>query len=144
MPTTAPFPLDSPTSVAVIGGHADVGVLSGGGSSQVAPAGTVREEGRTVADIFRIPRTYHPPSPLKALRAALPDAAISYLDGGDLSGAAGAASEADLAIVFVEQWTAEGHDVPDLGFPGAKTSSSRRWRRRTPARWSWWSPADPS
>jgi beta-glucosidase len=112
------LPLHSPAAVAVIGGHADVGVLSGGGSSQVAPAGSVREEGRTIADVFQIPRTYHPSSPLTALRSALPDAAVSYLDGSDVPAAAGVAADADVAVVFLEQWTAEGHDVPDLGLPG--------------------------
>ena len=34
-----PLSADSVKSIAVIGGHADVGVMSGGGSSQVSPAG---------------------------------------------------------------------------------------------------------
>ncbi len=112
------LPLKTPTSVAVIGGHADVGVLSGGGSSQVAPAGSIQEQGRSIADIFQIPRTYHPSSPLSALRSALPDTDVGYLDGSDIPAAVTAAERADVALVFVEQWMAEGHDVPDLGLPG--------------------------
>lgn len=37
-----PLSAGSVKSIAVIGGHADVGVMSGGGSSQVSPAGAMR------------------------------------------------------------------------------------------------------
>jgi beta-glucosidase len=128
------LPLTRPATVAVIGGHADVGVLSGGGSAQVAPAGSIREKGSSIGDFFDIPRTYHPAAPLGALKAALPDASVVFADGTDPEQAARHASECEVAIVFVEQWTAEGHDVPDLSLPGdqdALVSAVAAANRRT-------------
>lgn len=110
------LPLRAPASVAVIGGHADVGVLSGGGSAQVSPTGSIREHGTTIAD-FEIPRVYHPSSPLGALATALPATDVRFDGGSDPMAAANAAAGAEVAVVFAEQWTAEGHDVTDLDLP---------------------------
>ena len=107
--------------IVVIGGHADAGVLSGGGSAQVVPP-----EGPgvriPVAGEGELPATwrsmvFHPSSPLKALRAAAPEATVSFVDSSYPSAAAAAAREADVAIVFATQWTTEGADVPDLTLP---------------------------
>lgn len=101
--------------IVVIGGHADRGVLSGGGSSQVYP-GDGPDGGNAVPGLE--PRTwpgpvvYYPSSPLEELRALLPDADISFHDGRDHEGAAAAANAADLAIVFATQWASESIDVP--------------------------------
>ena len=95
--------------VAVIGGHADVGVLTGGGSAQVySPGGNVVPG--LGPDKWPGPQVYAPSSPLKSLRAELPRANISWSDGNDLSSAAKAAADAEVAIVFVTQWTAESLD----------------------------------
>lgn len=105
--------------IVLIGGHADVGVLSGGGSSQVRSVGGAPVEfplTRGAAHTFAR-MTWHASSPLKALQAALPDAEISYVDGSDPAAAAKAAAAADLAIVFATQWTTEAQDVPDLTLP---------------------------
>ena len=143
LPTTAPFPWTRRRAWPSSAGTPTSAYSPAEGRPRwLRPGPSARrgERSRTSSGFPHLP----PVLPLKALRAALPDAAISYLDGGDLSGAAGAASEADLAIVFVEQWTAGGHDVPDLGLPGRQDELVAAVARRTPARWSWWSPAEPS
>lgn len=98
-------------SIAVIGGHADLGVLTGGGSAQVyAPGGNaVRGLGPTH---WPGPQVYARSSPLEALRAELPHVAIRWSDGAQPSAAATLAAKADVAIVFVTQWTAEALDFP--------------------------------
>ena len=105
--------------IVVIGGHADVGVLSGGGSSQVRSVGGAPVEVSLAyggsASFARI--TYHASSPLLALRKALPGATITYLDGSNLNATVDAAKAADLAIVFATQWTTEADDVPNLRLP---------------------------
>lgn len=105
--------------IVVIGGDADVGVLSGGGSSQVRSVGGAPIEiplfDTPAAGFVRI--TYHASSPLKALRAALPGATITWSDGRNLTETLAAAKSADLAIVFATQWTTEAEDVPNLKLP---------------------------
>jgi beta-glucosidase len=98
-------------SVAVIGGHADQGVLTGGGSAQVyAPGGNaVRGLGPPG---WPGPQVYARSSPLEALRLELPHAALTFTDGADPQAAAKAAAQADVAIVFATQWTAESLDFP--------------------------------
>jgi beta-glucosidase len=104
-------------SIAVIGGHADVGVLSGGGSDQVSPAG-----GNAVH--FAPPLrggppnpSYQPSSPLNAIRAQVPSADVQYDPGTDPSAAAQLAAKSEIAIVFVTQPTREGADVHSLSLP---------------------------
>jgi beta-glucosidase len=113
------LPLTGVRRIVVIGGHADVGVLSGGGSSQVRSVGGVPIEvpltSGAAASFARV--TYHASSPLRALRAVLPQATISYVDGRDPAAAAAAARAADVAIVFATQWTTEAQDVTDLSLP---------------------------
>ena len=99
--------------VAVLGGHADAGVLTGGGSAQVYPPGGNAVRGLSPQD-WPGPPVYARSSPLAALRAELPKAAITWSDGSDLAAAAAAAKAAEVAIVFVTQWTAEGQDFPLL------------------------------
>lgn len=102
-------------TVAIIGGHADVGVLSGGGSAQVYPVGgsAVPNEG---PEGFPGPMVYQPSSPMKAL-AARSKAKFVYHDGKDAAAAARLAAASDVAIVFATQWTAESIDAPDLSLP---------------------------
>ena len=105
--------------IVIIGGHADVGVLSGGGSSQVRSTGGVPVELElTSGDAAMIARTtWHASSPLKSIKARLPKAQVAYLDGLDPAGAARAAAEADVAIVFAVQWRTEGEDLETLHLP---------------------------
>jgi len=102
-------------TIAIIGGHADKGVLSGGGSSQVYPRGglAVPNEG---PDQFPGPMVFFPSSPMKALAERL-SAKIVYHDGKDTAAAAKLAAASDVAIVFANQWTAESVDVPNLSLP---------------------------
>ncbi|MGV7207157.1 beta-glucosidase [Oxalobacteraceae bacterium A2-2] len=121
-------------SIAVIGGHADIGVLSGGGSSQVRPVGGPALEIKPPGNAAAFARiTYFPSSPLKALERRYPKAAVAYASGEDIGAAVELASKADLTIIFGEQWTTESEDVPSLDLPGrqnelidAVASASRR------------------
>ena len=105
----------SARSILVIGGHADFGVLSGGGSSQVYVPGHKRFEGEG-PETFPGPMTYYPSSPMKALQART-KAAVTYYDGKDVKAATASARKADLVIVFANQWTGEGMDPADLNLP---------------------------
>ena len=98
-------------SIAVIGSHADVGVLSGMGSDQVSPAG-----GNAVPESPYI--VWHRSSPLRAIRAKAPAARVTYNPGVDPAAAAKLAAASDVALVFVYQVTMESRDVPNLSLPG--------------------------
>jgi beta-glucosidase len=102
-------------SIAVIGSHADVGVLSGGGSAQVDPPGgnaVHTGERHMFGDIV-----WQPSSPLKTIRAKAPNAQVEYNNGADPAAAARLAKTADVAVVFVNQPASEGRDVPSLALP---------------------------
>ena len=107
----------SARSIVLIGGRADVGVLSGGGSSQVIPPEGPAARIPVSGTEFPIDQVFHASSPLKALKAELPQAQIAYQDGVYASAAALAASKADVAIVFITQWMTEGQDAADLTLP---------------------------
>lgn len=101
--------------IAVIGGHADRGVLSGGGSSQVYP-GDGPDGGNAVPGAepatWPGPVVYYPSSPVEELRALLPEAQIDFVQGDDVSEAIALAAAADVTIVFGTQWSSESIDVP--------------------------------
>lgn len=101
--------------IAVIGSHADVGVLSGGGSSQVYPVGGAAFKGGPA--FFPGPMLYYPSSPMKAIQARALESKVTYNDGTDAKSAAALAAESDIVLVFVNQWTAESVDVPNLSLP---------------------------
>jgi len=113
------LPLEAPSvhTVVLIGGHADVGVITGGGSAQVDPPGgspvPPPPPGKDPLDAFIRP-AWLPSSPLRALAAELPTAEVSYVSGDDMDAAAAAAKKADVAIVFAYQWEAENSDLPTL------------------------------
>jgi len=102
--------------IAIIGSHANVGVLSGGGSSQVYPLGGMAVAGLG-PKIFPGPMVYHPSSPMKALEARLPDARITFDEGTNVEAAATLAAESDVVLVFANQWTAESVDAANLSLP---------------------------
>jgi beta-glucosidase len=96
--------------IAVIGGHAEIGVLSGGGSSQVMPEGSIRLPVPPGYPASARGPVYHPSAPLEAIkRRALGE--VSFDPGTDIASAVAAARKADLAIVFAEQWALEGVDI---------------------------------
>jgi beta-glucosidase len=105
--------------IVVIGGFADKGVLSGGGSSQVMPYGGhfADRRGREGLGAFLSP-VYGLSSPLEALRALRPGAEIQFDDGGDPARAAALAAGAEVAIVFATRPEEEGMDAiaPDLPY----------------------------
>jgi beta-glucosidase len=104
-------------SIAIIGGHADVGMLSGGGSAQVDPPGgnAIMPPGK--GETHWQDHIWFPTSPLKALRTKLPNTKIDFDSGTDLKSALNLAKRSDLAIVFAYQWISEDMDLPSLSLP---------------------------
>ncbi|HEX8756711.1 MAG TPA: glycoside hydrolase family 3 C-terminal domain-containing protein [Steroidobacteraceae bacterium] len=94
----------------VVGGHADRGVISGGGSSTVFPVG-----GNAVPGVgpkgWPGPVVYLPSSPLAAMMEQAPQAQIRYESGENIAQAVKAARSADRVVVFATQWEAESEDV---------------------------------
>ena len=111
------LPLKTTQRIAVIGGHADKGVLSGGGSSQVIPKGSFQTYELTARDSFTPKTWYHPSSPLQALKAQSPTSTFSFSSGDSQEDAINAAKQADTVIYFATQWTAESVDVKSLDLP---------------------------
>ena len=103
--------------IALIGGHADVGMISGGGSAQVDPpvGSAILPPGKGLPHWQA--HIWFPTSPLKALRAQLPGVDIEYASGDDRSAAAALARSADVVLVFGTQWSSEGVDLPSLALP---------------------------
>jgi beta-glucosidase len=112
-----PLKASPSSSIAIIGSHADVGVLSGGGSAQVdAPGGNAinpQPGGSKWGDAV-----YFPSSPLKNIQAKSPQASIKYNDGTDTAAAAKLAKASSIAIVFVNQPMREDLDAVSLSLPG--------------------------
>ncbi len=101
----------SARSIAVIGGAANHGVWSGGGSSQVKPAGIVLLPPPVPAPVFIRAIYLHPSPPLDAIRAAAPQAQVGFASGRDVAEAVEAARNAEVAVVFATQFTMEGQDA---------------------------------
>ncbi|HTX76990.1 MAG TPA: glycoside hydrolase family 3 C-terminal domain-containing protein, partial [Terracidiphilus sp.] len=117
-----PLNAASVKSIAVIGGHADVGVLSGGGSSQVSPAGgnAVPPPPALAANpftSFMLLEVYHRSAPLKGIEAKAPHADVQFDPGTDAGVAAALAKKSQVAIVFATQHESEGMDLPNLSLP---------------------------
>jgi beta-glucosidase len=127
--TNGQLPLDpgKTQAIAVIGSHADVGVLSGGGSAMVTPVGGAvltlppvcppnlpQPGGLACTNSSQI---FDPSPPLAAIKAIAPNATVTYNDGIDPASAAGLAASSSVAIVFVSDWESEGMDRVDLSFP---------------------------
>jgi beta-glucosidase len=112
------LPLAADTrSIVVIGAHADRGVPSGGGSSQVIPRGGIAAKeqiGENQAMVF------DPGAPLEAIRVQFPHARVDFDDGSVPARAAEAAAKADAVILFVDQWMTETADAQSLQLPGGQ------------------------
>ncbi|MGA1984751.1 MAG: glycoside hydrolase family 3 C-terminal domain-containing protein [Candidatus Sulfotelmatobacter sp.] len=115
----AQLPLDASKihSIAVIGPHADVGMISGGGSAQVDPPGgnAIMPPGK--GNTYWQAHVWFPTSPLKSIRAKAPGANVQFDSGSDPAAAAALAKSADVAIVFAYQWESEGMDLDSLSLP---------------------------
>jgi beta-glucosidase len=121
------LPLDSSKvrTIAVIGAHSDVGMISGGGSAQVDPIGgnAIMPPGQGATHWLE--EIWFPTSPLKAIQARAPKAKVTYDPGTDPAAAAAAAKAADIAIVFGYQWESEGMDLPSLSLPKYKQNGHK-------------------
>ena len=104
-------------SIAVIGPHADVGMISGGGSAQVDPPGgnAIMPPGK--GQTHWQDKIWFPTSPLRAIRAKAPGATVQFDSGADPAAAAALARNSDVAIIFAYQWESEGMDLDSLSLP---------------------------
>jgi beta-glucosidase len=96
-------------TIAIIGSHADMGMISGGGSAQVDPPGRPPAKWQE--------HVWFPTSPLKAVSARASGAQVKFDSGAEPGSAAALAKQSDIAIVFAYQWTSEGMDLPSLSLP---------------------------
>lgn len=111
------LPLNSQSlhSIAMIGAHADLGIMSGGGSAQVdSPGGNAIDPSRPSKWGEAV---YFPSSPLRYIREHAPAASVKFNPGTDLASAAALAKNSDVAIVFADQYMSEGGDAPTLSLP---------------------------
>ena len=126
------LPLDASKvrSIAVIGSHADIAVLSGGGSAQVNPVGGNAVPAKPVAaddtDAFLAIQVWDPSSPLRAIRAKSPQSKVVFASGLDAGAAAKLASDSEVAIVFAHQHTHENADLKSLALPDEQDELIRR------------------
>jgi beta-glucosidase len=115
-----PIRTDEPLKVAVIGGYAQQGVVSGTGSGAVNPvggfAGVVKIGGAGVMGRHRNLFLF-PPSPVDELRKALPQAEIDFDPGYTPAEAALTAKRCDVVIFFGIRVEGEGFDSADLSLP---------------------------
>jgi beta-glucosidase len=116
-------------TIAMIGGRADIGVMSGGGSSQVIPIGNNQSQeillGGAVQIIngqqWQIPTEkiiFDPPAPVDAVRDAVKNTRVRFDTGDNIARAVALAKKSDVAIVFATQFMREGRDVFSLSLPG--------------------------
>lgn len=107
--------------IAVIGGYADAGVMSGGGSSDVVPKALplllpTMQMGEGLAGIYTR-AILDPDAPLAEIRQQVPGADVRYDPGFYPASAARLAKWADVVVVFAPKWETESQDVPDLSLP---------------------------
>jgi beta-glucosidase len=96
-------------TIAVIGPHADTGMISGGGSAQVDPPGRPPSAW--------LEQVWFPTSPLKVVEAKAPGVSVQFDSGSNPARTVALAKGADVALVFVYQWESESMDLPNLSLP---------------------------
>jgi beta-glucosidase len=101
-------------TIAVIGSHSDVGMISGGGSAQVDPPGGNATSAPGQGATHWQEEIWFPTSPLKAIQERAPKATVTFDSGSDPAAAAALAKSSDVAIVFAYQWESEGMDLKTL------------------------------
>jgi beta-glucosidase len=113
------LPLDPAKAhtIAVIGPHADIAMISGGGSAQVDPpvGNAILPPGK--GQTRWLEPVWFPTSPLKSIRAKAPGAKVQFDSGADPASAAALAKKSDVAVVFAYQWESEDMDLPSLALP---------------------------
>lgn len=115
-----PLPTGATARIAVIGGHAQVGVPTGTGSGAVTPQGGFAEVTKiggtggmaTARNLLLLPSP-----PLQELEKLLPDAELEFDPGMYPSEAALLARRCDVAVVFGIRVEGEGFDNADLSLP---------------------------
>ncbi len=107
-----PIPTDKPLKIAVIGGYAQQGVISGvGGFVNVVKIGGAGVMGKhRNLFLFR-------PSPLEELKKQFPQAQLDFDPGYTPAEAALTAERSDVVIAFGIRVEGEGFDLPDLTLP---------------------------
>ena len=115
-----PLATDKPLRIAVIGGHAQEGIVSGTGSGAVLPVGgfaSVNKIGG--AGTMGAMRNLYlfAPSPLDELKKQFPQAAFDFDPGYTPAEAVLTAKRSDLVIVFGIRVEGEGFDSTDLSLP---------------------------
>jgi beta-glucosidase len=115
-----PLATDKPLNIAVIGGHAQQGVISGTGSGAVTPVGgfasVMKIGGAGVMGRHRNLFLFSP-SPIEELQKALPNAKIDFDPGYTPAEAALTAKRSDLVIAFGIRVEGEGFDLADFSLP---------------------------
>lgn len=118
-----PLPADRKLKIAVIGGHAQEGIIAGTGSGAVNPvggyAGVVKIGGAGIMGGGRNMFLFAP-SPLAELRKALPQAELDFDPGYTPAEAALTAKRADVVIAFGIRVEGEGFDNADLSLPSGQ------------------------
>jgi beta-glucosidase len=108
--------------IAVIGGYANVGVLSGGGSAQVIPSNgpytRIPGSGGKMSNFSG--QLFDPSAPVDAIQAAAPGSRVVYDAGAFPARAAALAAKSDVAIVFAIRHELEGSDIPNLVLPAGQ------------------------
>jgi beta-glucosidase len=116
-----PLAADRNVHIAVIGGHAQVGVVTGCGSSAVTPPGGYAEVvriGGAHAGMSAGRNLYLlPSSPVAELKKLTPNAQIENDPGMSPAESAMTARRVDVAIVFGIRVEGEGFDNADLSLP---------------------------
>jgi beta-glucosidase len=112
-----PLATDEPMRIAVIGGHAELGVPTGTGSSAVTPPGGYAAVMKIGGPGGLRNLNLLPSSPVAALRALLPKSQIEFDPGQSPAEAALLAQRSDVVIVFGIRIEGEGYDLADLTLP---------------------------
>lgn len=110
------LPLRRDMHVLVVGGHADAGVLSGGGSAQVPAIGGNAVPMNDANFPWPGAPVYFRSSPFKAMQA-LGLGSVTYEPGTDIPRASNAARYADAVVVFATKWSVESIDSSDMALP---------------------------
>jgi beta-glucosidase len=97
--------------------------MSGGGSSQVSPAGgnpvppPPELLKNPLAAFFKI-EMYQRSAPLKGIQEKAPRAVVQFDPGTDPASAAALAKKSQVAVVFAVQHASEGMDLENISLPG--------------------------